>query len=162
MPYYEHDHPPPSYHDTYSNVPHGYIPQGHHHPYGSQIFGVGYDYNNQSYSSAYATPNDHQTSLISQNNFDTSKFAGIYSGYSQNNGYESSVLETENIKSELDTSSSDLNLNESYELSKSPMDDALSMEFSNGLDVHGETSQYLPEIQKECKGTNNDANATSK
>lgn len=161
MPYYEHDRPPPAYHDTYATVPHGYIPQGHHHPYGSQIFGIGYDYN-QSYSSPFGTANDHQTSMISQNNFDTSKCAGVYSGHSQNNGYESSSLGTENIKSELDTSSSELNLNENYELSKSPMDDALSMEFSNGMDIHGESSQYLPEIQKECKGANNDANTASK
>lgn len=127
-------------------------------------FGIGYDYNQSYSSSPYGSTNDHlHTQMTSQNNFDSSKFAGMYSAYNQNNGCEISGPETENIKSELDTSSSDLNLNDSYELSKSPIDDALEMEFNGGVNMKvGDISRYLPATQKSCTGTNNDANTMSK
>lgn len=168
------------YHDAHHPmVPHGYIPQGHPHNHPHQVsFGYSYEYN-QSYISPYGGVSDNYSNNnyapMGEGNLDSSKPANFYTNYNQNcpnngshpfeHGIQSST--PENIKSDLETSSSELNLNHSCELSESPIDDKSSVKFNhlNGC-KEGDSvlvnSKHVRGLKNICKAENKEESTLSK
>lgn len=134
----------------------------------------GYDYNQSSYVNTYGASNNYTEntygSMMDQTGLDSPR--SVYQNYTQSaSSFSQGMTNAASIKSELDSSTSDLILDTTYESSKSPGNNTPTVEYGAMNDMCQDTkannksdgtSKYLCGLDDMPKLDHKEAHVTSK